>query len=297
MTSSGRMWPFVVAMGLGLMGQPAAAQEPMPEVAAQPIALAEADIQDKPAPKRARVLKVYDGDTLTLEGDERVRVLYINTPEKREELGPEAGDFVRKLLLFREVELVYSSDRQRDGYGRLLAEVYFKGVSLEEHLLRNGFAHLFLIAPGKPPPNFEKLLAAQEEARVHKRGIWATDRYSGTLHITSYHANARGDDRTNLNGEYLRIANITTEDLNVGGYTMTSEHGRELVFPEFVIPAGYSFTLVTGPGENNDDVESGSLKLFWPSKYPIWKNSGDSATLRNVDGVVMDKVVHAPKRK
>lgn len=272
--------------------------EPTVDAAAPAVQLSEAPAEGSvaPAPKRARCVRVIDGDTLVLDGDERVRVLYINTPEKKEEMGPEAGQFTRDLVLFKEVDLVYSADSERDHYGRLLAEVYVDGVSLEESLLSEGMAHLFLLAPERPPANIDRLIAAQARARQEGKGVWATERYRSTLHITSFHANARGHDGENLNGEYLRIANVTGQPLNVGGYTLSSAHGKVLTLPDFTIPAGYSFQILSGEGVTNDDPSAGPLQIYWGSTFPIWINDGDAATLRDTSGHPVDKVVHAPKR-
>lgn len=259
--------------------------------------LSEAPATHPPAPRHSRCIRVVDGDTLVLEGDERVRLLNVNTPEKKEPFGPEAGQFTRDFTLMKEVDLVYSASTERDHYGRLLAEVYVDGHSLAEALLAQGLAHVFLVAPGLPPANADVLMQTQARARAEKRNVWATDRYSGTLHITSFHANARGNDKENLMGEYLRVANLTGAPLDVSGYTLTNAEGRVLTLPAMVIPAGYSFQIISGRGVANADPTRGPLQVFWGSDWPIFLNSGDSATLRDAQGTVLDRVVYAPANR
>ena len=77
-----------------------------------------------PAPERAYVVDVYDGDTLTLNTGDKVRLRGVNTPELRpaEDYGVEAREAAKDLVLQREVILTYGSI-QRDGYDRLLASV------------------------------------------------------------------------------------------------------------------------------------------------------------------------------
>lgn len=268
----------------GVESQPVVAAASLPPVAVHP-----------PAPRRAKVERVVDGDTLLLDTGDRVRVLYINTPEKKEKYGPESGDFTRQFLQYKEVDLVYSARSERDGYGRLLAEVYVDGKSLEEAIIAEGLAHVFLIAPDPNTEMGQRLLSVQQQARQAGKGIWGTERYSSTLHITSYHANGRGNDSENPNVEYLRIANITDQPVNVKGYSLTSENGRIFILPEIIIPAGYSFQVYSGIGIDQLDPEKGSIKVYWDSKYPIWRNDGDSAVLRDEKGHLVDTAVYAPK--
>lgn len=88
----------------------------------------------------ARVTEVYDGDTVTADIDlgmhtwlrgEKLRLYRINAPEMRGEdkaRGEKARDFLRSLVLNRDVVLKTISDR-REKYGRYLAEIWL----LDEH--------------------------------------------------------------------------------------------------------------------------------------------------------------------
>lgn len=105
---------------------------------------------------RARVVSVYDGDTITADLDlglwtwrmgEKLRLYGIDTPEVR---GPEATegkkvrDYVRAILPDG-AECVIQTIRDRSGkYGRLLAIVWPKGwaESLNGHLLRRQMAQV-----------------------------------------------------------------------------------------------------------------------------------------------------------
>jgi micrococcal nuclease len=69
------------------------------------------------------------------------------------------------------VELVLGRER-RDRYGRLLAYVRVEhGVSVEDALLRGGFARTLTI-----PPNDDRAshyAALERRARAHGRGLWS----------------------------------------------------------------------------------------------------------------------------
>ena len=163
-----------------------------------------------PPPDESVVIRVYDGDTVTIASGDPVRLRWVNTPELRpmEAFAEEARDLAASFVAGKLVQLNYG-DPVRDGYGRLIADVIINGVSLEEKLLEAGFAHIMLIPPVED--GLEVLFEAQARAREARLGIWGHERYQGTLHITSFHANGRGNDRADPNSEYLRVCNITDE--------------------------------------------------------------------------------------
>ena len=243
-----------------------------------------------PPPASAMVVKVYDGDTLTLQTGDRVRLRWVNTPELRpmEAYGEEAGQFARKLCLNKQVELLYGSVI-RDGYGRLIAGVKVADKNLSEELLEHGLGHLFVIPPDDT--DLTRLVAAQDPARAAKRGIWSTERYQGDLHITSFHANADGDDRKNVNGEYLRLANVTSEAIDLAGYRITDLSGRSFVFPSMALPAGHTVKVHSGKGENQADAAQ-QLAIYLGNDTPIWNNKRDQATIYDPAGKVVDSRRH-----
>ena len=127
------------------------------------------------------VKRVYDGDTLVLENNERVRLLSVNTPEissrhrEAEPGGIAARDWLKKQLKQGQVYLQYDAEK-RDRYDRLLAYAWTpEGDFINEKLLQQGLAALTL-----QPPNLhyaDQLIAAQQQAFDQKKGIWADKHY------------------------------------------------------------------------------------------------------------------------
>lgn len=254
------------------------------------------------AQEHHRVHRVVDGDTVVLNNDERVRLRGVNTPETGEAAAEAATDFARSFCEGEDavIDLGKAPDGkalppERDGYGRLLGDVVVDGRSLMEELVREGHAHAFFIPPTRLQGE-ERLVALQVEARRHKRGIWSTPRFQGTLHITSFHANAPGDDRENLNGEYLRIANIGTRPVDLAGYTLQNHRGMRLTFPAATLPVGHTVMVLSGRGTNSLDPSLGPVRFYWQLDDAIWGNRGDTATLRSPRGRVEDEVEYKPKK-
>jgi len=131
----------------------------------------------------ARVVKAYDGDTVTvvLHGKrERVRLIGIDCPELHQApWGKRARDFLRGMILGETVRLELDVD-PRDRYGRLLAYVWHRGKLVNEVLVREGLCLIYTVPPNVK--NAERLHEAQRWAREHRKGFWA----EGGLRETPY---------------------------------------------------------------------------------------------------------------
>ena len=240
-------------------------------------------------PTTAKVVGVYDGDTITLDTGHKVRVMNVNCPEKRplEPFALEARDFTKKLLMNKKVTLVYRGDRKRDGYGRLLAEIRVGDKDLSEELLRQGFGHLFLLADGVPPAQQARLLGAQEEAKAAKRGIWSLERYQNPLDVSSFHANGRGNDEDDPNVEYFRLVNISALPVDLGTLTVTNRAGKSWKLPRMVLEPGRTVQVLSGV---KDEVQyPGPEHIFLGNEEPIWDNAGDTLTVKQGNEVVLQR--------
>lgn len=248
-----------------------------------------------PPPENPVVRSAYDGDTLTLENGDKVRLSWVNTPELKppEAYGKEARDFTRNLVVGKQVKLILQGENPRDGYGRLLSGVMVGDVNLSYALLQQGLGHVFII----PPEAYDMsgLLEAQRVARKARRGIWSTEHYQGDLKITSFHANAIGDDEENLNGEYLRVANISGGPVSLAGYTIAKAAGLTFKLPNVVVPEGYTFTLHTGRGVDQQNPRE-QIRCYLQQDQPIWNNDRERATIYDPFGKVVDWWEHETKK-
>lgn len=127
------------------------------------------------------VRRVIDGDTIEVEGGEKVRYLGIDTPEtvdprkKVECFGKEASSENKKLVEGKRVLLVKDVS-ETDRYGRLLRYIYLRldngeVLFVNDYLIRAGFAKSLTY-----PPDVrftEKLMEAEKEAREENRGLWS----------------------------------------------------------------------------------------------------------------------------
>jgi Lamin Tail Domain len=93
--------------------------------------------------------------------------------------------------------------------------------------------------------------------------------------ITAVHADAAGDDRRNLNGEYAVVRNTGAAALSLAGWKLDAgDHSQRFALPSYPLKKGATVRIHTGRGT----TKAGHLYLG--SGRPIWNNDGDAATLR-----------------
>ena len=121
--------------------------------------------------------KVIDGDTIKLDGGERVRLIGVDTPEKDDsrpamrQLAAAATGFTRRLCERRSVRLEYDFERQ-DRYGRTLAYVFLKdGTFVNAEIVQQGYGFAYTRFPFR---YLEEFRAYEREARAAGRGLWAS---------------------------------------------------------------------------------------------------------------------------
>jgi len=253
------------------------------------------------------VVEVIDGDTIDVrlpDGSvERVRMLGVDTPEKTPEgnrpgeyddisdleylaeWGQKAMHFTKSALEGRYCYIEFDDDAGMRGYyGRLLAYVYYENeTDFGAQLVKLGYARVYTEG------EFDKeeyYLQLQQEALRNHRGLWgyeSTVEGTGEIEIVSVHYDAAGDDRENLNDEYVIIRNSGSSSVSLKGWKLMDEAGNVYVFPDVVISAGGEIRVHTGSGSDT------STDLYWRSGTPIWNNGGDTAYLYNAEGELVDK--------
>jgi phosphatidylserine/phosphatidylglycerophosphate/cardiolipin synthase-like enzyme len=84
-----------------------------------------------------------------------------------------------------------------------------------------------------------------------------------------------GDD---LAGEHVLLRNSGGRPVDLGGWTLRDEAGAIYTFPAVTLGAGAELRVWVKAG--TDDAAN----LYWGRGQPVWNNSGDTATLRDVTG-------------
>jgi len=115
------------------------------------------------------VVSVADGDTFTLLTADheqiRVRLHGIDCPEKKQDFGTKAKDFLAGLVFQKQVTV---RETDRDRYGRTIGIVTVDGVNVNEALLTAGLAWHYTHYDQNPA-----WALLEDTARRAKRGLWS----------------------------------------------------------------------------------------------------------------------------
>lgn len=231
------------------------------------------------------VLEVLDGDSLVVRlpsGEERVRLIGVNAPERDECYGDEAADTLRTLVAGRRVQLVTDVE-PRDQYERLLAYVYVGRRLVNEHLARSGTV---LARRYEPNTAFqERLETAAAAARAEQLGLWSrciSSRFAEIV-IGEVHADPPGADQEDLNGEWIILRNASAFPVGLGGWMVRDESSlhRFRFPPGAVLDTHGELIVFSGCGDDQPG------RLYWCAIGPVWDNSGDTAFLLDADGLMV----------
>ena len=92
-----------------------------------------------------------------------------------------------------------------------------------------------------------------------------------------------------LEQERVNISNPSEQLADMAGWTLANPDGSTYIFPNYRLWPGGTVTVHTGIGQDGEPITS----LFWGRLEPAWVQ-GETATLRNADGVTLATYVVSP---
>lgn len=152
------------------------AEESEEEVAAPEVKGEESEAEIGEQPLTYLVTRVIDGDTIEIEGGQKIRYIGIDTPESVHPQKPiecfavEAAKKNKELVEGKRVRLEKDIS-ETDRYGRLLRYVFVGDLFVNDYLVRWGYAYSSTYPPDvKYQDQFRQ---AEREARENNRGLWS----------------------------------------------------------------------------------------------------------------------------
>ena len=205
----------------------------------------------------ASIRYVVDGDTVILKDDEVIRMLGINTPEKKREDRPaepyalEARLTLIELINGRPIKLIEGVEK-KDRHGRTLAYIEnADGVDVQLSLLQKGYAMAVAF-----PPNLartDSYFEAEQGARDARLGMWQNPKHVTVLpnaKLKSGFQILRGKvHRVSRSNKYIRLSmsdNLTLLILRADWDVFWKEQDAESFNDRIVEARGW----VTGSKKN-----------------------------------------------
>lgn len=142
------------------------------------------------------ITRVIDGDTIESDMG-KIRLLGINTPEKKMPYYEEAKDFLKQYEN-KTVEVEFHGE---DKYNRILGYVFYNNGLINKKILEKGLGNLYVYEKDE---HFQELEKAEKNARDNEIGIWKKSENYGCLEIVKF--NYTEENRCN-NQEQLVLNN------------------------------------------------------------------------------------------
>jgi len=208
----------------------------------------------------ATLERVIDGDTIVVSGESvgnntHIRMLGINTPEKKMPFSGEAASFLKQfenktIFLLRDKEDI-------DKYDRKLRYVFYEDRLLNEEILESGFANAYMFEDLKYEQDFK---LAEKNARLNERGIWTKSSDVCAPCILLKELNATE--------EFFILENECSFDCTLWGW--------------FVKDAGRNTFYLSAIGAGEQE------KVFSKNNKSIWNNAGDQFFMFDKAGLLVE---------
>jgi micrococcal nuclease len=194
------------------------------------------------------VTRVIDGDTIETDIG-HIRLLGINTPEKKQPYYQEAKDFLINQIQGKQIQLELHG---KDKYSRYLGYIFYNNKLINKKLIEQGFATLYYYDKDS---HYEEMQKAEEEARKNEKGLWKKSSSYGCISIVSLEYKDGGDCK---NQEQLKLNN-KCEEINA----IIKDDANHIY---------------------NENIQSG---LFVKNYSCIWNDAGDTIYIRDSSGLIL----------
>ncbi|MDD5699852.1 MAG: thermonuclease family protein [Candidatus Nanoarchaeia archaeon] len=214
----------------------------------------------------AKVTRVVDGDTIKINGNETVRFLGINTPERGELYYKEAKEFLEKLILNKTVKIERGKE-DRDMYERLLRYVFLGDENINLKLVEEGLANPYIYDADK----YTKLLrdawinCIEENKNLCEK---SKDECADCIELKEL----------DVKSQALALYNSCGFSCDLNGWTIKDEGRKKFIFKTFILNGNEEVSVIVGNETDTQDI------LFWKRSDYVWTSGGDTLFLRDGEG-------------
>ena len=217
-----------------------------------------------------RITRVIDGDT-AVAGNQTIRLLGINTPEKGEKYYNEAKKYLEKRILNKTVRLIYGEDK-KDLYKRTLAYIYFNGTNINKEIIEKGYGNIYFPS-GKTEYYSEFFESWNNCIKKEIRLCESSEEVCGICVKL---------DKIDYKNQVIVLKNSCGVDCDLYGWSIKDEGRKNFMFDDFILDSGEKVSIIVKKGTSN------KTHIFWEDYSYVMTNSGDSIFLRDSNGKLVD---------
>ncbi len=216
--------------------------------------------------KSVHITRVIDGDTI-VAGNETIRLLGINTPERKDYLYNEANEFLNASVFNKTVYLDFGK-RETDKYGRTLAYIFLDGKNINLELVEEGYANPYFLE-GKDK-YYGKFFQAWNKCIEKNQNLCekSVDECSRCIILKKF-------DSRNEEIVFYNQCNFICEMTN---WSIKDEGRKKFIFPKFFLESNTEIKIITADLKDNDKT------FFWKNETNVWTETGDTLFLRDDKG-------------
>lgn len=194
------------------------------------------------------VTRVIDGDTIETDLG-TIRLLGINTPEKKQPYYLEAVEFLKTEI---EGEIVELELHGKDKYSRYLGYIFYNKNLINKEIIEEGLATLYYYDKDN---HYEELKKAEESARLNQLNLW----------------------KKSSNSSCIKLVNLNYKD---GGEC----NNQEQIILENSCDV---LDIIIKDDANHIYKERLEKGLFVKNYSCIWNDAGDSVYVRDQEGLIL----------
>jgi endonuclease YncB( thermonuclease family) len=207
------------------------------------------------------VTSVTDGDTIKI-GNQTIRLLGINTPEKGEPYYQEAKEYLSSLILGEEIQLKYGKQKY-DKYQRILAYVFLNNTLINIKLIEQGYANPYFFE--KEDFYYEKFILEWEKCKIKNKNLCSSSS-SFCRHCIELKSFSQEQ-------QFFEFKNVCNFSCNLTSWTLHGQGRRKFNFPQVILSSNKSLFLIIGNKTSSENI------LYW-DEVPVFSKT-DSIYLRD----------------
>ncbi|KHO55284.1 MAG: micrococcal nuclease [archaeon GW2011_AR19] len=212
------------------------------------------------------VKRIVDGDTIETELG-KIRLLGINTPEKKEKYYQEAKDSLNEKILNKTVRLEYGKDK-KDRYNRTLAYVFLNNKNINLKQVEQGFANYYF--PSGKDIYYDDFKSAWENCIKENKALCEK-----SINVCAECIELK---ELNYDSQEAIFYNSCNYNCNLNNWKIKDEGRKIFIFPNFNLNSKKEVVVKVREEEDNSKI------LFWKNEEYVWTKTGDTLFLRDSEG-------------